>query len=167
MFSIIWFKKKDSFLGSCKGSDDEGLRILTKLANGNSNVVVKPIFLLNQIVKSTSPSASDNHHSYCYLQSCHLCHKPLSLDKEIYMYRFSFIVYICKGDLGFCSVECRDRQIYLDETKEIEISTQKILTSFRRRNRDGGGRCETTKLLEESRKRRHSFSSQKNRVIFS
>ncbi|GFP85744.1 hypothetical protein PHJA_000718100 [Phtheirospermum japonicum] len=149
MFSIIWSKKKGSFLGSCKGSDDEGLRLI--LRNGNSNnVVVKPIFLFSQIVKP----------DYCYLKSCHLCHKPLSLDKEIYMYR---------GDLGFCSVECRDRQIYMDETKEIEISTQKMLSSFRQRNRchgGGGRRCETRQLLEDFRKRRHPFSSQKDPVIF-
>ncbi|KAK6128076.1 hypothetical protein DH2020_038181 [Rehmannia glutinosa] len=165
MFSIIWSKKKGSiFMGSCKGSDDDqGLRlILTKLANGNSNVVLKPnIFLLNQIVKSCTRSSttSDDFHSYCYLKSCHLCHKQLSLDKEIYMYR---------GDLGFCSVECRDRQIYLDESKEIEISSQRILASFRRRNRGGGGggRCETSKLLEEFRERRHPLSSPKSRVIF-
>ncbi|KAL6491763.1 hypothetical protein OROGR_011900 [Orobanche gracilis] len=116
MFSTIWSKKKDSCLGSsssssssssCKGSDDEGLRlILTKPANGNSNQVV---------VKHKLPSfmqMNDHHHhlSYCYLKSCHLCHKSLNLDREIYMYM---------GDMGFCSVECRDRQIYLDEKKEV------------------------------------------------
>ncbi|PIN21254.1 hypothetical protein CDL12_06044 [Handroanthus impetiginosus] len=157
MLSILWSKKRDSFMGS----GVEGLRILTKLANGNSNVVLKPILLQNHIVKSKSSFASnddDDNHSYCYLKSCHLCHKPLSLDKEIYMYR---------GDLGFCSVECRDRQIYLDETKKIENSTQKILASFRQRRRDGGGRCETSRLLEESRERRHPFSCQKSGVVFS
>ncbi|KAL3639805.1 hypothetical protein CASFOL_014773 [Castilleja foliolosa] len=155
MFSIIWSKKKGSSSSSCKGSNDEGLRlILTELANGNSNinfVVNKPIFLI---------SKADNHLSYCYLKSCHLCHKPLCLDKEIYMYR---------GDLGFCSVECRDMQIYMDETKELEISTQKMLSSFRQRNRlnGGGGSCETRQPLEDFRHRRHPFSSRKDRVIFS
>ncbi|KAL7113967.1 hypothetical protein ACP275_04G092200 [Erythranthe tilingii] len=160
----IWSKKKGS---SCKarpeeqgGPEEQGLRILTEISNGNSNVVViikvKPIFLfnINQILRS-------DHRSYnCYLKSCHLCHKPLNLGTEIYMYM---------GDLGFCSVECRERQIYLDETKEMEISTQKMLASFRRRrNRDGGGRCETAGLLEDYRRRRHPFSSsQKSRVIFS
>ncbi|KAK6153539.1 hypothetical protein DH2020_013178 [Rehmannia glutinosa] len=152
MSSIIWSKKKGSiFMGSCKGSDDDqGLRlILTKLANGSSNVVLKPnIFLLNQIVKSCtrSSSTSDDFHSYCYLKSCHLCHKSLRLDKEIYMY----------------SVECRDRQIYLDETKELEISTQRILASFRQRNRNGsGGRCEASKLLGSSGSAAAHFRPQK------
>lgn len=74
----------------------------------------------------------------------------------------------CRGDLGFCSVECRERQMYLDETKEMEASTQRILSTFRQRGRDGGGgRCETTKLLEDFRRRRHPFSSQRERVVFS
>ncbi|KAK4479198.1 hypothetical protein RD792_014709 [Penstemon davidsonii] len=153
--SVIWSKKKSSFLGN---SEKEGLRILIKIANGNpSNVVVKfnskkikPIFHYKQIINSSS---NNNNHQCCsFLESCHLCHKPLSFDKEVYMYM---------GDLGFCSVECRDRQIYVDEMKEIEISTKKILASFRQRRRDGGGRCETSgNLLDEYRQRRQ-------RVIFS
>ncbi|KAL2234844.1 UNVERIFIED_CONTAM: FCS-Like Zinc finger 17 [Sesamum indicum] len=167
MLSTIWCKKRRvSFLGLCS---DEGLRVLTKLANGNSNVVVKPIFLHNRTVKSAvhvscssfSDDDDDNNDdgiSYCYLKSCHLCHKPLCLDKEVYMYM---------GDLGFCSVECRERQIYLDEMKEIEASTHRILASFRQRRRDGGGRCETTNLLVEFRRRRRPFTSEKSGVIFS
>ncbi|KAK4413726.1 FCS-Like Zinc finger 17 [Sesamum alatum] len=156
MLSTIWSKRiRGSFLGSC---NDEGLRVLTKLANGNSYVVVKPIFLHNQTVKSASSTSDDDSSYSCFLKSCHLCRKPLCLDKEVYMYM---------GDLGFCSVDCRERQIYLDEMKEIEASTQRILTSFRQRRRDGGGRCETTNLLVEFRQRRRPFTSEKTRVIFS
>lgn len=150
MFSEIWSKKRLSIDSSCH---DEGLRILTKMAIANSNVVVKPIFLL----KSKSPNSDDHH---CYLKFCHLCIKPLDFDKEIFMY---------KGDLGFCSFDCRERQIYMDETKEMEANTQRILSSFRQRRggAGGGGRCETTKLLEEYRRRRHPFSPPRERVVFS
>ncbi|KAG8388443.1 hypothetical protein BUALT_Bualt02G0126400 [Buddleja alternifolia] len=170
MMSNIWSKKKG--LGSESDHEDEedqGLRLIitTKLivAKPDPKIIVKPIFVLNKIIQSISSSSNsathDHHnHSYCYLKSCHLCHNHLSLDKEVYMYM---------GDMGFCSLECRDRQIYLDDVKEMEISTQKVLASFRRqRRRDGGGRCEDNNLFEELRqRRRHPFSSQKIRVIFS
>ncbi|KAJ0977746.1 hypothetical protein J5N97_013220 [Dioscorea zingiberensis] len=41
-----------------------------------------------------------------FLQSCFLCHQPLSHTKDIYMYR---------GDRAFCSEDCRCKQIYIDE----------------------------------------------------
>ncbi|KAL3825065.1 hypothetical protein ACJIZ3_021094 [Penstemon smallii] len=147
--SVIWSKKKSSFLGN---SEKEGLRILIKLANGNpSNVVVKfDSKTIKPIFRIINSSSNDNNHQCCsFLKSCHLCHKPLSFDKEVYMYM---------GDLGFCSVECRDRQIYVDEMKEIEISTKKILASFRQRRRDGGGRCETSGNEYRQRRQRVVFS---------
>ncbi|XP_057545114.1 FCS-Like Zinc finger 13-like [Amaranthus tricolor] len=57
-----------------------------------------------------------------FLSSCHLCKKGL-IDKDIYMYR---------GEKAFCSEECRQRQIGIDERKEqcrseasrsVELST--------------------------------------------
>ncbi|KAK3430166.1 hypothetical protein EUGRSUZ_E01696 [Eucalyptus grandis] len=46
------------------------------------------------------------HH---FLQSCFLCNKPLGFNSDIFMYR---------GDTAFCSKECRQEQIELDEAKE-------------------------------------------------
>ncbi|RDY00663.1 Protein MARD1, partial [Mucuna pruriens] len=43
-----------------------------------------------------------------FLSSCHLCRKNLH-GRDIYMYR---------GEKGFCSNECRSRQIMMDERKE-------------------------------------------------
>ncbi|KAJ7979216.1 DUF581 domain-containing protein [Quillaja saponaria] len=43
-----------------------------------------------------------------FLSSCHLCKKKLH-GKDIYMYR---------GEMAFCSTECRSRQIMMDERKE-------------------------------------------------
>ncbi|KAG6415873.1 hypothetical protein SASPL_123292 [Salvia splendens] len=141
MFAEIWSKKKPSINTNC-----EGLRFFTKIEISNSNVVVNPIFLLKPQSKSPNP------HN-CYLKLCHLCVKPLNFDKEIFMY---------KGDLGFCSVECRDRQIYMDETQQMEANTKRILSTFRQRH--GGGRCETAKLLEDFRR---PFSPPSERVVFS
>ncbi|CAL9245671.1 unnamed protein product [Arabidopsis halleri] len=48
---------------------------------------------------------SDEPH---FLESCSRCRKTLSLNSDIFMYR---------GDMAFCSQECRQEQIESDETK--------------------------------------------------
>ncbi|XP_052210931.1 FCS-Like Zinc finger 2-like [Diospyros lotus] len=48
-----------------------------------------------------------------FLDSCFLCKKPLSHNKDIFMYR---------GDTPFCSEECRQEQIEMDEAKERKWS---------------------------------------------
>ncbi|KAG9154946.1 hypothetical protein Leryth_012137 [Lithospermum erythrorhizon] len=106
---------------------DQGLRTLIQLPTPNGNhkdsnivlkyglaLVIKPIFFLNRSHEGSIVS--------CFLKSCHLCKKTLRLDKEVFMYR---------GDQGFCSEKCRDRQIYLDEIKELESSTKKTLALYR------------------------------------
>ncbi|GFQ03408.1 hypothetical protein PHJA_002484600 [Phtheirospermum japonicum] len=48
-----------------------------------------------------------NSTSVCgFLEYCFLCNQKLLPGKDIYMY---------KGDKGFCSEECRCRQIFMDE----------------------------------------------------
>ncbi|KAL9234337.1 hypothetical protein vseg_009220 [Gypsophila vaccaria] len=44
-----------------------------------------------------------------FLESCFLCHKPLGPNNDIFMYR---------GNTPFCSEECRQEQIEVDEAKE-------------------------------------------------
>ncbi|XP_058077119.1 FCS-Like Zinc finger 15 [Magnolia sinica] len=46
-----------------------------------------------------------------FLDTCFLCNKRLSPGTDIYMYR---------GDRAFCSVECRCRQIFMDEESVIK-----------------------------------------------
>ncbi|XP_010469214.1 PREDICTED: uncharacterized protein LOC104749314 [Camelina sativa] len=43
-----------------------------------------------------------------FLESCSLCRKTLSINSDIFMYR---------GDMAFCSQECRQEQIEYDEIK--------------------------------------------------
>ncbi|XP_051119431.1 FCS-Like Zinc finger 17-like [Andrographis paniculata] len=144
------FRNNHKHGGSCRVSDDEdeGLRLILK-NHGSSKVVIKSMTPTTQY--------SDDHHFGCYLKSCHLCRKPLRLDREIYMYR---------GNLGFCSVECRDSQIYMDEMKEIETSAQKMFAAPCRLQRcRGGGGGDVGGEFGEFPHRR--FPEQKNRVIFS
>ncbi|XP_072956880.1 FCS-Like Zinc finger 3-like [Typha angustifolia] len=44
-----------------------------------------------------------------FLDACFLCRKPLAGNRDIFMYR---------GDTPFCSEECRQQQIEMDEAKE-------------------------------------------------
>lgn len=44
-----------------------------------------------------------------FLDACRLCNRRLGDGRDIYMYR---------GDTAFCSDECRDQQIAMDERKE-------------------------------------------------
>ncbi|KAG6597253.1 hypothetical protein SDJN02_09903 [Cucurbita argyrosperma subsp. argyrosperma] len=44
-----------------------------------------------------------------FLDSCSLCRKPLGRNSDIFMYR---------GNTPFCSKECRQEQIDVDEAKE-------------------------------------------------
>ncbi|KAG6596906.1 FCS-Like Zinc finger 1, partial [Cucurbita argyrosperma subsp. sororia] len=44
-----------------------------------------------------------------FLDSCFLCRKPLGNNTDIFMYR---------GDTPFCSEDCRQEQIEIDEAKE-------------------------------------------------
>ncbi|XVF27142.1 hypothetical protein REPUB_Repub14bG0081100 [Reevesia pubescens] len=135
-----------------------GLRILTQIPQGKSNVVVKSALKIrlptsrkhyDQGNSGRSPPVADES---CFLKSCHLCRKNLSLDKEVYMYR---------GDLGFCSIECRNRQIVLDEMMELELSTKKMLASSRHCS-TASGRSETRLLLEDLRRRNKSPQENQN-----
>ncbi|KAA8548949.1 hypothetical protein F0562_000633 [Nyssa sinensis] len=46
-----------------------------------------------------------------FLDQCFLCKQKLLPGKDIYMY---------KGDRAFCSVECRCRQIFMDEEEAVK-----------------------------------------------
>ncbi|THU69479.1 hypothetical protein C4D60_Mb08t14850 [Musa balbisiana] len=51
----------------------------------------------------------DDEEPHHFLDSCFLCGKPLAGNRDIFMYR---------GDMPFCSEECRQEQIEMDESKE-------------------------------------------------
>ncbi|XP_062217444.1 FCS-Like Zinc finger 5-like isoform X2 [Phragmites australis] len=71
---------------------------------GKPQIISKATLLLHsprQQQVSPPPAVSSS-----FLQRCSLCHKELAEGRDIYMYR---------GDRAFCSVECRCRQIFIDE----------------------------------------------------
>ncbi|CAL5015223.1 unnamed protein product [Urochloa decumbens] len=48
-----------------------------------------------------------------FLEACFLCRKPLASNRDIFMYR---------GDIPFCTEECRREQIEMDEEMERKES---------------------------------------------
>ncbi|KAJ0988522.1 hypothetical protein J5N97_006878 [Dioscorea zingiberensis] len=84
-----------------------GLQILIQHHSQTiSNIVTKHTLKAPQVHKSPS--------LFGFLTSCHLCKRELSRQKDVYMYR---------GDQGYCTPECRNRQMILDERRELEVSS--------------------------------------------
>ena len=65
-----------------------GLRIVFQISSQEhpNNVVVKSA--LRRATRMASKSSAIENS--CFLKTCHLCNKGLSLDKEVYMYRYIF-----------------------------------------------------------------------------
>lgn len=57
-------------------------------------------------------SDCDDEGAHHFLDSCHLCKKPIGGGRDIFMYR---------GDTPFCSEECRQERIEMDEAQEKRI----------------------------------------------
>lgn len=80
-----------------------------------------------------------------FLDACHLCKRRLSDGRDIYMYR---------GDTAFCSVECRQQQITMDERKEKSAAG---VTGLKK-----GGQVSSSNRHENSNK--GNFQAQKETV---
>ncbi|KAF8081842.1 hypothetical protein N665_0862s0006 [Sinapis alba] len=123
---------------------------MTKVSVGLQLVTTDSKEKVNNIVIKSSlrPTRSNpNISELCFLKTCHLCLKQLCQDKDVYMYR---------GDLGFCSRECRESQILMDEKKELEASTKLMLASYRRCNAVAG-KSENRNLVHDLQGRRRLF----------
>ncbi|XP_010244526.1 PREDICTED: protein MARD1-like [Nelumbo nucifera] len=121
-----------------RSMDPVGLRILIQCSRGDqSNTIVKSAFRLR--IPRTTPRSQESDHRF--LKSCHLCQKQLSPMKDVYMYR---------GDECFCSEECRCRQIFLDEMREIKASTKEMLPS--------SWHCGTSGQPQKSSRRRRNLA---------
>ncbi|KAK8538198.1 hypothetical protein V6N13_096020 [Hibiscus sabdariffa] len=59
-----------------------------------------------------------------FLDACFLCKKPLGVDRDIFMYR---------GDTPFCSEDCRQEQIDIDEAKEKNKSLSSSMKAMRKK----------------------------------
>ncbi|KAJ6819117.1 uncharacterized protein M6B38_403920 [Iris pallida] len=75
----------------------------------------------------SSGSSNDDQHCH-FLDSCSLCKKSLAQGSDVYMYR---------GDVPFCSEECREEQMQMDEASErkfrssIKLAKEKRLSKSR------------------------------------
>ncbi|KAK7338206.1 hypothetical protein VNO77_18809 [Canavalia gladiata] len=147
-FKVECKERKSSEVSSIESSGLEvGLRLLIQITNskGTSNVIVQSAL---RKVNQTSPLHC------CFLQTCNLCNKQLSPDKDIYMYR---------GDEGFCSAECRNRQIVLDEMREEEKCGRRQMAASYRHCWNYGTHHETRLILEDLRRPRlHSNQTPPN-----
>ncbi|MBA0664832.1 hypothetical protein Goklo_004779 [Gossypium klotzschianum] len=102
--------------------------VLENQKSGNRNIfskktpqlISKTTMLINTSSKvssssssssSLSPPTTTSHTVPSFLEQCFLCKQKLLPGKDIYMY---------KGDRGFCSVECRCRQIFMDEEESLK-----------------------------------------------
>ena len=66
-----------------------GLRILTQVSHGESNILVKSALKLTQPTSHPQLPLHLQTKSLesCFLKMCHLCDKELRPDKDVYMYR--------------------------------------------------------------------------------
>lgn len=62
-----------------------------------------------------------------FLDSCSMCKRPLRTDQDIFMYR---------GNIPFCSEECRQDQIDTDEMKDRKWSNLAAKAMLSARNKD-------------------------------
>ncbi|RWW00503.1 hypothetical protein GW17_00036538 [Ensete ventricosum] len=90
-----------------------------------------------------------------FLDCCSLCWKPLASNRDIFMYRFgvqpslleSFAFFVvselmggggCRGDTPFCSEECRQEQIEIDEAGEKSRKLSVKVSRSRKERRKSG-----------------------------
>ncbi|KAF8379157.1 hypothetical protein HHK36_028586 [Tetracentron sinense] len=82
---------------------------------------------LSRSSSSSSPRLYDarceEHHHPHFLKACFLCKKSLGDNRDIFMYR---------GDTPFCSEECRQEQIEIDEAKEKNWKLSSSMKTLRK-----------------------------------
>ncbi|CAM8905099.1 unnamed protein product [Rhodiola kirilowii] len=154
-----------------------GLSILLAETYGNPNhtpnwehmielnmLIVRPVIKLSQtMIIESLIEPPEMKPTLCYLKSCQFCHKKLQPQDDIYMY---------KGDQGYCTDECRSKQIKMDQADESEACMTKL--AIKRSSGPHGmnqkmGRCkETLSILRDlrHRRRRGPVHLQRNGAIF-
>ncbi|XP_019434113.1 PREDICTED: uncharacterized protein LOC109340821 isoform X3 [Lupinus angustifolius] len=77
----------------------------------NSSISKKSPQVINKTMMLSNMTKYYPFQEPTFLDLCFLCRKRLLPGKDIYMY---------KGDMAFCSVECRCQQIFMDEEGTIQ-----------------------------------------------
>ncbi|TYG78543.1 FCS-Like Zinc finger 15 [Gossypium raimondii] len=88
-------------------------RNINIISKKSPQVISKTSMLINTSSSSKVSFVQSelNYGAPAFLEQCFLCKQKLLPAKDIYMY---------KGDKGFCSVECRCRQILMDEEEILK-----------------------------------------------
>ncbi|KAL1832558.1 hypothetical protein ACET3Z_002209 [Daucus carota] len=87
----------------------------TRKTNTSAQVINKVMTINRKSAPPLSPSSrSSSFGKASFLDQCFLCGTRLLPSRDIYMYQ---------GDRGFCSEECRCRQINMDEQIEMKKKT--------------------------------------------
>nr|KYP51468.1 hypothetical protein KK1_026626 [Cajanus cajan] len=81
-------------------------------------------FTQRSLSVSSPRSATFQDHPPHFLAACFLCKKPLGDNRDIFMYR---------GDTPFCSEECRQEQIEIDEAKEKKRNLSSSMKALRKK----------------------------------
>ncbi|KAJ8504388.1 hypothetical protein OPV22_005274 [Ensete ventricosum] len=101
--------------GRCVGlHPSEGLRVLIHHKEQATNVVIKAKMTTTCKLVSQACRLPKGLPELDFLKRCFLCRRELSPCEDVYIYR---------GEQGFCSKECRSRQILVDERREGERAT--------------------------------------------
>ncbi|OWM86368.1 FCS-Like Zinc finger 1 [Punica granatum] len=90
------------------------------------NIRVSPVSATPMSPRFYDARYEDHHlHQPHFLDSCFLCKKPLGNNRDIFMYR---------GDTAFCSEECRQEQIDMDEAKEKNWNLSSSMKALRKKD---------------------------------
>ncbi|KAG2643612.1 uncharacterized protein LOC120679546 [Panicum virgatum] len=116
-------RRKRDAAAAADAAGGVGLQILVRQHQNHHHTPAPPPphhshIVLKQQVVLLPPAAARHRRGPCgsFLTACSRCRRELSANKDVYMYR---------GDQGFCSEECRWRQMLLDEAREHEAMVKK------------------------------------------
>ncbi|XP_038896965.1 FCS-Like Zinc finger 17-like isoform X2 [Benincasa hispida] len=115
----------------------------------------EPNLVVKQSRKFSPSLVSSSNNNPSFLKTCSLCHKNLDPQEDIYM-----------GDQGYCSIKCRNQQIDIDEKRELEASTRKMVASYRQCLKNEQ-RTETRFLLEDLRQQHNRLPHPRIRPVVS
>lgn len=112
----------------CYLEQDHGLASLKDMDSGyRANSFFSRSMTMGYATSSSPRSgrfydARFEEHQPHFLEACSLCKKPLGGNRDIFMYR---------GDTPFCSEECRQEQIEIDEAKEKNMNLSSSMKALR------------------------------------
>ncbi|KAI3693752.1 hypothetical protein L1987_76704 [Smallanthus sonchifolius] len=103
---------------------DHGFSSSSENHRHGSRLISRPIYPFPSPRSGTFVNGRFQEQQSHFLDACFLCKKPLGFNRDIFMYR---------GDVPFCTVECREEQIQIDESKEKNRSLSASIKAMRKK----------------------------------